>query len=296
VDVVAERLDRRQVVDEAWAFCSDFLTRAGLTGRAVRWATAGEDGGMRVFVSYRREDSWAVGRLRDRLTLEHHNVFLDVDDIPPGVDFRVVISSTLRDIDVVLAVIGAGWTQEDLSRETDPVRAELHEALQQNKRLIPVLIGDTPMPQPDALPVELEPFAYLNATRVRADPDFPNDADRLIAALGPSDPDDNNEVDRQPPRRTATVSLVRPKQAWNGSSATIRLEVDGREVGGVKNGETVELEVPAGMRKVVAIGPLRAFNRSTELTVNFEPGSRTTLRVKFLSKFKNAVELVQIPE
>ena len=134
---------------------------------------------MRVFVSYRREDNpWFAGRLRDRLveTYAGDEVFFDVDDVPLGADFRDVIRSTLREVDVVLAIIGPGWNPQRLASETDFVRVELHEALRQKKRLIPVLIGDTPMPKPEILPTELEEFAYLNATRLRPDPDFANDA------------------------------------------------------------------------------------------------------------------------
>jgi hypothetical protein len=39
------------------------------------------------------------------------------------------------------------------------------------ERIIPILIGDTRMPTPDVLPPELEPLAYLNALRLRPDPD-----------------------------------------------------------------------------------------------------------------------------
>src|SRR5262245_8353791 len=133
---------------------------------------------MRVFVSYRRGDNaMAAGRLRDRLIAVYApgDVFFDVDDIPSGVDFRDVIRAKLLDVDVVLAVIGRDWNPERLSSETDYVRAELHEALQQKKLLIPVLLDDTQMPQPDVLPDELKPFAYLNAAHLRADPDFATD-------------------------------------------------------------------------------------------------------------------------
>jgi hypothetical protein len=47
----------------------------------------------RIFISYRRSDSQATaGRIYDRLTREFggHDVFMDVDHIPPGVDFRAV--------------------------------------------------------------------------------------------------------------------------------------------------------------------------------------------------------------
>ena len=44
----------------------------------------------KIFISYRRDDSsWTAGRLRDRLVLDCDpgQIFMDVDNIPPGVDF-----------------------------------------------------------------------------------------------------------------------------------------------------------------------------------------------------------------
>ena len=49
----------------------------------------------KVFVSYRREDSIdAAGRLYDRLTAQfgRESVFMDVDSIPFGVDFRTFLA------------------------------------------------------------------------------------------------------------------------------------------------------------------------------------------------------------
>jgi hypothetical protein len=45
----------------------------------------------RVFISYRREESELIaGRIYDHLTSRFgpHNIFRDLDSIPPGVDFR----------------------------------------------------------------------------------------------------------------------------------------------------------------------------------------------------------------
>ncbi len=64
---------------------------------------------MKVFICYRREDSQhQTGRLYDRLELEFgaENVFKDVDSVPVGSDFRLVLRSAIECCDVVLAVIG----------------------------------------------------------------------------------------------------------------------------------------------------------------------------------------------
>ena len=59
---------------------------------------------------------------------------------------------------------------------------------EQGKRPIPVLVGDARMPSPDVLPDELEALAYLNAMRLRPDPDFTADVARLIAGIAAAEP------------------------------------------------------------------------------------------------------------
>lgn len=65
-----------------------------------------------IFICYRREDSEGyAGRLHDPL-LDHFGkraVFIDVDNLYPGVDFEQVIQSTLLRSTVVLVVIGPRW-------------------------------------------------------------------------------------------------------------------------------------------------------------------------------------------
>lgn len=65
-----------------------------------------------IFICYRRDDSGpAAGRIYDRL--EAHSgrgrVFMDVDDIPLGVDWRDWLDQQVRGSDLVLAVIGRDW-------------------------------------------------------------------------------------------------------------------------------------------------------------------------------------------
>ena len=92
-----------------------------------------------VFISYRREDSAGfAGRIYDRLIkqLDPKSVFLDVDNIQPGLDFFDVLDEKLRVCDVLIAIIGKNWnsrTPEDNQRRLeDPddfVRSEIEAAL-----------------------------------------------------------------------------------------------------------------------------------------------------------------------
>ena len=125
-------------------------------------------------MSYRREDSAvSSSRLHDRLidAFGDDHVFRDIDDIPAGTDFTSVIVRTLERTDVVVAVIGSRW-MPDPGRETDYVRLELAEALRSERPILPVLVGDTPMPQPSGVPEVLQPLLTRSAARVRRDPDF----------------------------------------------------------------------------------------------------------------------------
>jgi ketosteroid isomerase-like protein len=145
-----------------------------------------------IAISYRREDSTAVaGRLHDRLRAEFgkENVFMDFDSIPYGVDFREHIKSTLERADVVVAVVGPHWLggQKEASRRIDDpsdfVRLEIAGALQRGIPVIPILVDNTPMPKSDALPSDMQSFAFRNALILDTGIDFHHHADRLVAGI-----------------------------------------------------------------------------------------------------------------
>lgn len=153
----------------------------------------------RIFISYRREDSADTsGRLYDRLETRfgHHNVFKDVDNIPPGVDFRAYVNNALQMSDVVLVIIGPHWLasadsaggQPRLFASNDFVRIEVEAALQLRKVVIPVLVGNAMMPMEAALPPSIGALAYINASQLRPDPDFRHDTDALVASLAQFNP------------------------------------------------------------------------------------------------------------
>jgi formylglycine-generating enzyme required for sulfatase activity len=146
-----------------------------------------------VFVSYRREDSrHQAGRLFDRLVAHFGSgqVFKDVDSIPLGLDFREVLTERVAACDVFLAVIGDEWLSITGKRGTrrldDPgdfVRIEIEAALSRNIPVIPVLVGDSSVPQAEELPESLQKLAFRNGLPIRPDPDFHNDVDRLIRGI-----------------------------------------------------------------------------------------------------------------
>jgi len=131
------------------------------------------------------------GRIFDRLAAHYgkHSVFMDVDNIPIGTDFRVHIDETLRRSDVVLAVIGAKWMgaqdggEPRIRDESDPVRVEIETALAQGAPIIPVLVDGARMPDAAALPQSFGAFAFLNAAEVATGREFDGQIGRLIAAI-----------------------------------------------------------------------------------------------------------------
>lgn len=147
---------------------------------------------VKIAISYRRSDTSAMsGRIFDRLAAHYgkHCVFMDVDNIPIGSDFRAHIGETLRRTDVVLAVIGAAWLHGQhggaarIRQEDDPVRMEIETALSRGAPIIPVLVDGAKMPDPAELPQSFGSFAFLNAAEVATGRDFDSQIGRLIAAI-----------------------------------------------------------------------------------------------------------------
>ncbi|MGB6451380.1 MAG: TIR domain-containing protein [Steroidobacteraceae bacterium] len=146
-----------------------------------------------IFISYRRSDNPdATGRIYDRLVAEfgRAQVFKDVDSIPLGQDFRGHLNGIVGDCGVVLAIIGPRWTdarsnagQRRLEDPDDFVRIELEAALARDIPVVPVLVGHAPIPVASELPGSLASMAFRQSIEVRPDPDFHNDATRLVSAL-----------------------------------------------------------------------------------------------------------------
>jgi hypothetical protein len=145
-----------------------------------------------IFISYRREDSapWA-GRLYERLAHEfpRQQLMMDVDTIEPGLDFVKVLDTHISTCDVLLAIIGPGWTEAKNSRgvrrlddPNDFVRIELGSALKRDIRVIPILVDGASMPQSGDLPEPLKALASRNAVQV-SHVRFGSDTQGLVEVL-----------------------------------------------------------------------------------------------------------------
>jgi formylglycine-generating enzyme required for sulfatase activity len=148
----------------------------------------------KVFISYRRADSRYQARMIYATfcqIMPRENVFMDVDSIPPGANFRKMLNDWVNECDVLLALIGPGWIdatdpktgRRRLENPNDFVRIEIGEALARHIPVVPVLIDDTPMPDVELLPKDLKELVDRQAEFVEYRT-FDVDVERLIKKLG----------------------------------------------------------------------------------------------------------------
>lgn len=147
-----------------------------------------------IFISYRRSDSAGEsGRLSDELSARFgaHQVFMDVDAIQPGRDFRKAIRENVGGCSVLLAIIGPEWAETKtvaggrrLDDENDYVRLELATALRRDIPVVPVLIRGAQMPRVDQLPEEIRELSYRNSVEL-THARWKSDVQVLIQALAP---------------------------------------------------------------------------------------------------------------
>jgi hypothetical protein len=146
----------------------------------------------RVFLSYRREDSAAyAGRIEDRLrrALGRDRLFMDVDNVPLGVNFARLLRDEVARCDVLLVVIGRNWLgargddgKRRLDNPDDFVRIEIATALRRNIPVIPILLEGATVPKAQELPEELKDLTVSNALDLRHT-SFHTDINKLIRSL-----------------------------------------------------------------------------------------------------------------
>jgi TIR domain len=131
-----------------------------------------------------------AGRIYDRLHAHFgaDTVFMDIDAIPVGVDFREHIAAAVQQCDILLAVIGRKWTGQTRARRRidDPrdfVRIEIESALERDIPVVPILIDHARMPAEADLPPSLARLAYRNALDVDLGRDFHPHVARLIRGI-----------------------------------------------------------------------------------------------------------------
>jgi hypothetical protein len=125
-----------------------------------------------VFINYRRGDTSGEARaLFNELVAIRgkDSVFMDVDTIALGRDFRQIVRERVETCDLMLALIGRDWStvtnssgKHRLEDSNDFVRLEIAAALKRDIPVIPVLVQGAAMPAAEQLPDEIKDFAYRN--------------------------------------------------------------------------------------------------------------------------------------
>lgn len=102
-----------------------------------------------VFISYSRKDAVFVEQLHRQLLDRGYNAFLDKTDIAPGEPWRERLAGLIQHADAVIFVL------TDHSLSSDICTWEVDYALEQGKRLLPLVHGRATENVP-------EPLAALN--------------------------------------------------------------------------------------------------------------------------------------
>lgn len=147
-----------------------------------------------IFISYRREDTEGDARHLFEVLTNHYgkdSVFLDVEAIQKGRDFRVEIDKSVSTCSVLLALIGKTWLDQKneagdrrLDNLDDFVRLETASALKRDIPVMPVLLHGATMPRADQLPGDLKDLAYRNGVEL-THARWHSDLDLLLRALDP---------------------------------------------------------------------------------------------------------------
>lgn len=185
-----------------------------------------------IVVSYRRADSAAIaGRIADELSRRfgEDGVFIDIDKIPTGKDFRVAIADALHKAAAIVVVIGPRWVGANetgparIMERTDPVRVEVETAMKQGLPLIPVLVEGATMPSEAGLPKSLRKLPYFNACTVDSGRDFRVHMERLTKTLEAIiRPEQTGSVGPPPsPQPAAQPIATAPDDPYRASAATL---------------------------------------------------------------------------
>ena len=146
-----------------------------------------------VFINYRREDAAGEAQALFKELCEKLGadaVFMDVETIALGRDFREVLTQRLASVDVMLTLIGKGWLESRdktgkrrLDDPNDFVRREIQAALERNIAVTPVLLQDAQMPAEADLPTDISGLAFRNAFEL-SHARWGSDVNELFRRLG----------------------------------------------------------------------------------------------------------------
>lgn len=183
----------------------------------------------KIFISYRRDDSeYQTDRLHRELKQYVQNpredIFIDVDNIPFGVDFVEHLQGKVSQCEMLLAVIGKGWLDHtndktgarSLDDPSDFVRIEISTALARDIPVVPVLLDGTAVPAPDKLPDDLKSLSRRNGKFVNR-MSFSADVKSLVEGLSIQSPP-QSPVSHKTDGGDPSIEM---KRAWNRIESSV---------------------------------------------------------------------------
>jgi formylglycine-generating enzyme required for sulfatase activity len=196
----------------------------------------------KIFLNYRRSDAeaWA-DRLYERLVTQfpRGDIFMDIDgNIPLGQPWAAWLDSQVAACDLMLVLIGRSWVAAFQARsapgERDYVRVEIESALARKIPVVPVFLGDAPIPFPTDLPEPIRPLLGLQAIRLQRT-SFDTDARSLIEGVARSIKLARGEVEVAP-ATPATTARRTARPAIDQYRAEGRMKVEAKIVQGAPEG------------------------------------------------------------
>lgn len=235
-----------------------------------------------IFISYRRDDSaYVAGMLSQRLraVFGADSVYIDIDAIPFGIDFREHIQNAVHKCDVLLAVIGKHWLsiepESGKRRIDDPadfVRIEIEAAIKRNIPVVPILIDNTAMPSAAELPEALASLAFRNAAELRAGRDMDHHLELIVNGLRQllklnSTQVTSTGLDAKVAKDSGGMLRFMRDKSLGGSLFAFSIELDGHSIGQLLPGETLECPVSVGTHQLKVSHRGALFDASKEITV-----------------------------
>lgn len=176
----------------------------------------------KIFISHRHSDTQSdCHRIKSDLQkiFGKDQVFLDIENLEPGIRFAEAIERTLAQSKVVLVVIGPDWldvtNEKGEKRLFDPkdwVRREIAASLNSTgTRVIPVLVKNAAIPREEDLPDDLKALTQLQVAEITTKR-WDYDLGELVKVLEKLIPKKNPEP--QPIPKPRPIPPQPPKSWW----------------------------------------------------------------------------------
>ncbi|MEG5018804.1 MULTISPECIES: TIR domain-containing protein [unclassified Microcoleus] len=127
-----------------------------------------------VFISYSEQDRETMEKIRNSLRRESLTVWTNTTDIQTGEDFQRAIDRGIEQTDNLIYLVSPD------SVESEFVRKELDYAVSLHKRLIPILVRETP---PESIPKALQGVQYIDLTDNVKEDDYLLDESQLLKII-----------------------------------------------------------------------------------------------------------------